>query len=215
MTAEEGFDMVEHILKLRKLQEEFHLMENKVSDKDFVMILITSLPESWDQYTSAYLGSSSKMLTLKSHKLVAILLEEDRQLCGRSDDTVSGVAMQAKFPRGDKGSDLKKTEKRKCFNCGKEGHIREDCWSKGGRRKGKGPTRRKKCGDRAHQTQESINTSLNDVAYLSWESHRFLCYDWILDSATTSHICTTREAFTHLPTTPHSKTHPSMDWDLI
>ncbi|KAF8226514.1 hypothetical protein L208DRAFT_1191763, partial [Tricholoma matsutake] len=76
MTAEEGFDMVEHILKLRKLQEEFHLMENKVSDKDFVMILITSLPESWDQYTSAYLGSSSKMLTLKSHKLVAILLEE-------------------------------------------------------------------------------------------------------------------------------------------
>ncbi|KAF8222696.1 hypothetical protein L208DRAFT_1522129, partial [Tricholoma matsutake] len=24
----------------------------------------------------------------------------------------------------------------------------------------------------------------------------FSCYDWILDSATTSHICTTREAFT-------------------
>ena len=78
MTAEEGFDMVEHILKLRKLQEELHLMENKVTDEDFVMILITSLPESWDQYTSAYLGSSSNMPTLKSHELVAILLEEDR-----------------------------------------------------------------------------------------------------------------------------------------
>ena len=70
--------MVDHISKLRRLQEELHLMENKVSDEDFVMILITSLPESWDQYTSAYLGLSSNMLTLKSHKLVAILLEEDR-----------------------------------------------------------------------------------------------------------------------------------------
>ena len=47
-------------------------MENKVTDEDFVMILITSLPESWDQYTSAYLGSSSNMPTLKSHELVAI-----------------------------------------------------------------------------------------------------------------------------------------------
>ena len=69
--------MVDHILKLRKLQEELHLMENKVTNEDFVMILITSLPESWDQYTSAYLGSSSNKLTLKSHELIAILLEED------------------------------------------------------------------------------------------------------------------------------------------
>ena len=38
MTANEGFEMVDHISKLRRLQEELHLMENKVSDKDFVMI---------------------------------------------------------------------------------------------------------------------------------------------------------------------------------
>jgi hypothetical protein len=50
-TAEEGFDMVEHVSKLRKLQEELHIMNNLVSDEDFVMILITSLPESWDNYT--------------------------------------------------------------------------------------------------------------------------------------------------------------------
>ena len=171
-------------------------MENKVTDEDFVMIMITSLPKSWDQYTSAYLGSSSNMPTLKSHKLVAILLEEDRQWHGRSDDSASGVAMQAKFLKSDKGSDTKKMEKRKCFNCGKERHIRDNCWSKGGGHEGKGPARRKKGGDGVHQTQESINTSLNDVTYSSQELHEFLCYDWILDSATTSHICTTREAFT-------------------
>ena len=200
MTTEEGFDMVDHISKLRKLQEELHLMENKVTNKDFVMILITSLPESWDQYTSAYLGLSSNKPTLKSHELVVILLEEDRQRHGRSDDSASGVAIQAKFSRGDKNSDSKRTEKKKCFNCRKEGHIKDDCWSKGGEHERKGPTRREKGGDRVNQTQGSINTSLNDVTYASQESHKFSCYDWILDLATTSHICTTREAFTnHTP----------------
>src|ERR1700678_1719942 len=71
-SAVEGFDMVDHISNLRKLQEELHIMENRVSDEDFVMILITSLPESWD-YTSAYLGSSGNKPTLTSHKLIVIL----------------------------------------------------------------------------------------------------------------------------------------------
>ena len=53
-------------------------MNNLVPDKDFLMILITSLLESWDNYTSSYLGSSGNKPDLKSHKLVAILLEKDR-----------------------------------------------------------------------------------------------------------------------------------------
>ena len=76
--AEEGFDMVEHISKLWKLQEELHTMNNLILDEDFVMILITSLLESWDNYTLSYLGSSGNKPDLKSHKLIAILLEEDR-----------------------------------------------------------------------------------------------------------------------------------------
>ena len=79
MIADEGFDLVEHISKLWKMQEELHLMGSTVSDEDFVMILVSSLPESWDLYTSAYLGSKAEGTLLTSHELVAILLEEDRQ----------------------------------------------------------------------------------------------------------------------------------------
>jgi gag-polypeptide of LTR copia-type len=87
MTAGEDFNMIEHVSKLRKLREELHLMENKLTDDDFVMILILSLPESWDTYTSAYLDSNSNKPTVSSHELIAILLEEDRRRRGRSDDS--------------------------------------------------------------------------------------------------------------------------------
>ena len=57
-TTDESFEMVDHISKLQKLQEELHIMGSPVLDKDFVMILITLSPEAWDNYTLAYLGSS-------------------------------------------------------------------------------------------------------------------------------------------------------------
>ena len=69
--------MVNHISYLWKLQEKLHIMDNKVTNEDFFIILITSLPESWDNYTSSYLGSSGNKPALSSHELIAILMEED------------------------------------------------------------------------------------------------------------------------------------------
>src|SRR6266508_2798732 len=43
-TAEEGFEMVTHISKLRQLQEELHIMGSLISDEDFVMILVFESP---------------------------------------------------------------------------------------------------------------------------------------------------------------------------
>jgi hypothetical protein len=79
--AEESFDLLEHISKLWKLQEELHLMSSLVLDEDFAMLLVLSLPESWDLYTSAYLGSKADGTILTLHKLVAILLKEDCRCC--------------------------------------------------------------------------------------------------------------------------------------
>jgi len=132
---ENNFDMVEHVSKLRRLQKELHLMDNKVSDEDFVMILLTSLPESWDMYTSAYLGSSGNKPTLKSHELIAILYEEDRRRKGRTTEA-TGSLFQAKSVLKGRG---KTDSDKECYNCHKKGHMAKDCWSKGGGSEGKGP----------------------------------------------------------------------------
>ena len=127
-TAEEGFDMVEHISNLWKLQEELHIMNNLILDEAFVMILITSLLESWDNYTSSYLGSLGNKPDLKSHELVAILIEEDRWQKGRTGES-SSYTLQARgtgkgnFKSASKGN----SSDTECYNCHKKGHMAEDC----------------------------------------------------------------------------------------
>ncbi|KIJ42164.1 hypothetical protein M422DRAFT_81072, partial [Sphaerobolus stellatus SS14] len=191
---ESNFNMVDHISELRKRQEELHLLENKVSDEDFAMILLTSLPETWDQYTLSYLGSKGNALTLSSHELIGILLEEDRRRRSRSEEHSAGTAMQSNN-RKFKNSRSEKSDK-ECFNCGKTGHVKKDCWSKGGGQEGKGPRGKRIKGSRkeqANQVEESVGNSFSFMAHNG--SHDFSKYDWILDSGTTSHISTTQESF--------------------
>ena len=189
-TAEEGFDMVVHISKLRSLQDELHVMENLVSDEDFLMILLTSLPESWDNYTGSYLGSSGNKPTITSHELIAVLLEEDRRRKGRIGES-AGTALHAH------GKDKGTNKDKECYNCRKKGHISSDCWAKGGGKEGQGLKGRKGSGKKnwANQAQE-VNSNLNDMAYMATTHSEISKYNWLLDCGSTAHICTIREAFT-------------------
>ncbi|EDR10241.1 uncharacterized protein LACBIDRAFT_316933 [Laccaria bicolor S238N-H82] len=100
---------------------------------------------------------------------------------------------QQKGGRNTSSQGKKKTDV-ECYNCHKTGHISNECWAKGGGHEGQGPKGRQgpNRGDRSHQTQDSVNNSLGDCAYMVNQNiHEFSKYDWVLDSATTSHICTT------------------------
>ena len=95
------------------------------------MILITLLPESWDNYTGSFLGSSGNKPTVVSHELIAVLLDEDRRRKGRSGEGSTALLSKGKDRQGP-------NKDKECYNCKKRGQISADCWAKGGGKEGQG-----------------------------------------------------------------------------
>lgn len=71
--CEEGTTIEEHIRTLRSYQEELHNLGQKIEGEEFSIILLSSLPESWDNYIS----SIDTTVLGESSKLIARLLEHD------------------------------------------------------------------------------------------------------------------------------------------
>ena len=170
--APEGFDMIEHISKLRSYQDDLHIMENLVTNKDFVMILITSLPDSWDNFVRSFFSCTRNKPTIGSYKLILVFLHEDQRRKAQSGES-SGTTLLSK------GKDKQGAKKdKKCYNCKKKGHILLDCWAKSGGKGGQGPKGRKGAGKKNEANQaEEVNLSLNDTCYMARNSHEISKYD--------------------------------------
>jgi uncharacterized protein YbaP (TraB family) len=97
--ADEGTDIAAHITELRSIQEQLNTMSSLVSDQEFLIALITSLPKSWDSFTSSYLAANNGKLTttvgnspvtVNSHELVALILEEYRRRKEKAGESTTG-----------------------------------------------------------------------------------------------------------------------------
>jgi hypothetical protein len=95
-------------------------------------------------------------------------------------------------------------EANKCWNCGKYGHQAKDCRSEKknkGKKDGKG-----KGMEESNMGEEKIAFMVDDEELYNFDTfdacnaagndERLILYDWLADSATTSHITHQREAFT-------------------
>ena len=126
-------------------------------------------------------------------------MEEDKRRKGQNGDS-TGASLQGKYSKGQK-NESKADSNTKCYNCHKNGHMASDCWAKGGRKEGQRPKGQKgpNQGNKSNQAQET-NSNLNDIVYMAVQNQKPTKYDWYFDTATTSHICTQRDAFTdHYP----------------
>ena len=148
--CEDGTTIEDHIRTLRGYQEELHNLGQKIEDEEFSIILLTSLPDSWNNYISSI---NTSALT-DAPQLIARILKHDRRLkIQGTDDT----ALAAKW--GKKKYNLKIT----CFGCGKCGHIKADCQSKSN----------DQSNEKDHNKPKFGRVHANEVTeHLKWHLHR-------------------------------------------
>jgi hypothetical protein len=128
--AEKG-DVRAHFSKLRTMREDLAAMGHTPGDDEFYAIILGSLPYSFEPFISALNATSSVLGTVLSpdELMQAFTDEYDRRSLGKSSKKEEeNAAFSTEEGNGRKGNG----QRGKCFNCGKPGHRKDDCWEEGG-----------------------------------------------------------------------------------
>ena len=116
-------------------------MGETLSENDLYAIIMGSLPSSFNNYISAISATSSVLGShLSADDLMLTITEEyeHRNLkakFGKKDENVALYSNDSE--KGNKGGSSSKKNV-ECYNCGKKGHIKKDCWAEGGGKEGQG-----------------------------------------------------------------------------
>ncbi|ETW75329.1 hypothetical protein HETIRDRAFT_220959, partial [Heterobasidion irregulare TC 32-1] len=146
--CQEGGDVRAHLDTLIALQNELIGMDAALGDDDFVAVILSSLPKSYESVISVMTAASSlssKPLT-PSGIIQHLTQEHDRRsIQGRlekkapSDETAlysHGGGKQGKGGRGKGKKGNQSSSGKKCYNCGLTNHIAADCFRPGGGKEG-------------------------------------------------------------------------------
>jgi hypothetical protein len=130
MKCNENDDVKAHLTSMMVLREELAGMGAPVNDRDFTAMIINSLPESFRNImrsTTVAIRATSQLVT--SDKIIAVAFEEaDHRNLGKSSDK-DDSALNVSSNKGRRhGKKLNGKLDKKCYNCGRIGHMSADCW---------------------------------------------------------------------------------------
>ena len=132
-----------HFDTMRTMREDLAALGDDLNDEDFSAMLLGSLPRSYDSYLSAVTAALSVLGTkLTPDALMLSIIDEfdwrTIKTCQSKDKgkdiTFHAESRSRKQWKGGQG--LKKSIK--CFTCHRKGHVKADCWVKGGAKEGQG-----------------------------------------------------------------------------
>ena len=115
-----GEDISEHIRTMTHYQKELAALNSKLSEDEFSITLLTSLPDSWDNFIQ---GVDTTALS-DSTKLIAHILEQSHRKDAKPSSDDVALAANRFRPQGNNNSVL---SNQGCFGCGRPGHNKSQC----------------------------------------------------------------------------------------
>jgi Reverse transcriptase (RNA-dependent DNA polymerase)/gag-polypeptide of LTR copia-type/Zinc knuckle len=204
----EDDDMNEHLDKLTEIRDELLAMGTTVPDEEYTEILIASLPASYRSLIASIIHSATVQGTsVKSEALIRVLREEAKHKAIETRGTASSDTVLA-AQKGKQKHKKSKSAGKKCFNCGKEGHIKADCWAEGGGKEGQGPKQKNK--------DKSANVAIGGA---DGNHYAFTCTSdcanaaiemagdrikGVMDTGASDHFCPERDKFVNYKPKPTS-----------
>src|SRR5258708_16927229 len=129
----EGDNLHTHFLDLTNLHDQLLTMGKSFYDKVFATILLRSLPDSYKMQVSSIVTSVDMTNTTISPSLVIRMLSDEynNHICaGIAGKSAKDEAYKAQSQGKKKPCNVQ------CENCNKKGHIKAECWAKGGGHEG-------------------------------------------------------------------------------
>ena len=190
LRLKEGGSVQEHIKAMTEIFNALAVVGDAVEEEDRVVHLLASLPDSYGMLVTALEANAE---VPKLEVVMERLLHEERKL--RDREYAIGSHDRAMLTMLTKPKS--KSKGPKCHNCGKLGHIRQNCYELNESK----PPQQKCYPQKAHKAAESAGLFVYHM--LSANTARG-SDSWIVDSGATGHMCNDEKLFVEL----HSSKQP-------
>lgn len=143
---------------MQKYQEKLNTLGQKIIDADFVMILLTSLPELWN----TFIGVIEITNQMKSTDIIVCILQKDCRQTRGSESSNQMLAEKGRFHKSSEARDMLK------IYCKKPGHFKSECMKKKqDMKEGKKGKSRKEKGASANVAADTEIAGQEDFAFTS------------------------------------------------
>ncbi|RDX84565.1 hypothetical protein CR513_34368, partial [Mucuna pruriens] len=205
LTFKEGTSLSDHLNEFQGIIDQMSGMGIKFEDEILGLLLLNSLPESWETFKISITNSTPNgVFSLQMVK--GSVLNEEMTRKAQDSSSQSEVLVTENRGRSQKKEREKSRSKSKsryknveCHYCHKTGHIQKHCflWKK--ENKGKKGKSKEKDDDDDHDHDRVTTATGDDLVILrDFESVNFVSDEsmWIIDSGATLHVTPRKEFFT-------------------
>ena len=204
----EGASVAQHLNELNTITTQLSSVEIEFDDEIRALILLSSLPDSWNATVTA-VSSSSANSKLKFDDVRDLVLSEEirRRESGETSNS-SALHTESKGRTSERYSNRGRSKSRRgksrwgkkyfnCYNCGKKGHFKKDC---------RAPKKDTGAQESTHVTEEA-----GDAMILSVNNP---IASWILDSGASFHATPCQEIMENYVSGDFGKVHLADDETL-